>query len=234
MSQISRTAKLWIQYYQQASLMCLYLLVKRTGVWDLHLYCVKEMLPHFYAAERLDVKSAHLYCNRWVNCQRGCLRMNWGNSHKGYFAVCRSNKPWTGVFSVNRTESHEVLLLAMVSHRVHQLNGCLPSPDVFQHEMLVIAQNSTKISAVLVKGKIVKTFALSLNGWRHTHPLLSENHMNWFLWHLGSVQIVLWIVKLSALERKQWRRWWVQVEPFLLWCSIAKTKSSPLLMWKTW
>ncbi len=49
----SRTGKLWAQYIQQVALMRLFIRAERTGDWDLHLYCIMEMIPHFHPAGHL-------------------------------------------------------------------------------------------------------------------------------------------------------------------------------------
>ena len=42
--------------------MCLYVRAERTGDWELHLYCVHQMLPHFHAAGHIHyAKCAQLY-----------------------------------------------------------------------------------------------------------------------------------------------------------------------------
>lgn len=58
----SRTGKLWVQYINQALLMLNFIKAERTGNWNLHLHCVREMIPHFHAAGHLQyAKSARLY-----------------------------------------------------------------------------------------------------------------------------------------------------------------------------
>lgn len=88
-SQMSRTAKLWIQYYQQVSLMHLHIHAERTGDWDLHLYCVKEILPHFHAAGHLaHAKSAHLYLQQMSELpERTPENEPKQLTDKGYFTV---------------------------------------------------------------------------------------------------------------------------------------------------
>ena len=59
---VSRTAKLWAQYFDQVNIMRLFVRAARTGNWELHIYCVEKMLPYFHAAAHLPyAKSAHLY-----------------------------------------------------------------------------------------------------------------------------------------------------------------------------
>ena len=59
---LSRTARLWLQYLEQVSLIKLFLRAERTGQWDLHLYCVRDILPYFHAAGHLHyAKAAQIY-----------------------------------------------------------------------------------------------------------------------------------------------------------------------------
>ena len=58
----SRTGKLWVQYIWQVAFMQHFLREERTGDWKLHLWCVKEMLPHFQSTGPLYyANSARLY-----------------------------------------------------------------------------------------------------------------------------------------------------------------------------
>ena len=66
----SRTAKLWVQYFNQVQLMRLFIRAERTGDWQLHLHCVRQMLPHFHASAHLPyAKSAHLYLQQMMSLE---------------------------------------------------------------------------------------------------------------------------------------------------------------------
>ena len=54
----SRTGKLWVQYTRQVTLLQNFIRTKRTGNWDLHLHCVREMVPYFHAAGHLHYAKA--------------------------------------------------------------------------------------------------------------------------------------------------------------------------------
>ncbi|GBL72771.1 hypothetical protein AVEN_127991-1 [Araneus ventricosus] len=41
----SRTAQLWLQYIEQVKFILLYIQADRVGDWELHLYCIKSMMP---------------------------------------------------------------------------------------------------------------------------------------------------------------------------------------------
>ena len=44
------TSKLWIQYYIRVTIMRMFLRAVRTGYWQLDIYSINQMLPHFHAA----------------------------------------------------------------------------------------------------------------------------------------------------------------------------------------
>ena len=58
----NRTGKLWVQYIRQVNLIRHFIRAERTGDWELHLYCVRQMIPHFHAAGQFPyAKAARLY-----------------------------------------------------------------------------------------------------------------------------------------------------------------------------
>ncbi|KAJ8878764.1 hypothetical protein PR048_019350 [Dryococelus australis] len=62
LSERSRTGKLWVQYVQQVDILHLFIRAERSGDWELHLKCVRSMLPYLHAAGHVHyAKSAHLY-----------------------------------------------------------------------------------------------------------------------------------------------------------------------------
>jgi hypothetical protein len=68
LSKTSRTAKLWLQYWDMVELIRLYIRAQRTGDWELHLHCVLQMLPYFHAAGHLNyARSAHHYLQEMSN-----------------------------------------------------------------------------------------------------------------------------------------------------------------------
>lgn len=48
--QKSKTAKLWIQFWEMVQIVKDFIKAERTGDWKLHLLCVRKMLPYFHAA----------------------------------------------------------------------------------------------------------------------------------------------------------------------------------------
>lgn len=62
LSDSSKTSALWLQYWKQVSLAKLFIRAERMGDFELHLYCVKCMLPFFHSAGHLPyAKYAHYY-----------------------------------------------------------------------------------------------------------------------------------------------------------------------------
>lgn len=62
LSERSKTSELWLQYWKQLSLVKLFIRAERMGDFELHLYCIKCMLPYFHAAGHLHyAKYAQYY-----------------------------------------------------------------------------------------------------------------------------------------------------------------------------
>ena len=64
----SSTAKMWMNYVKCVSVIRLFMRAERTGDWNLHLYCISEMIPLFHAAGHFAyAKSARLYLQQMGN-----------------------------------------------------------------------------------------------------------------------------------------------------------------------
>lgn len=62
LSDSSKTAQLWCQYWRAIAIIKYYIRAERMGDFQLHLYSVKLMIPFFHAAGHLAyAKYAHLY-----------------------------------------------------------------------------------------------------------------------------------------------------------------------------
>lgn len=94
-----RTAKLWLQYFDQIILMLNFLRAERTGDWKLHIKVVKGMLPHFHSSGHLHyAKCAHLYVQRMEDlCNKLSPEDFQRFTEEGYCSVRRSNRFWSGV-----------------------------------------------------------------------------------------------------------------------------------------
>ncbi|CAG9814961.1 unnamed protein product [Phaedon cochleariae] len=111
-----RTARLWIQYFRMCTLMKNYIQAERMGDWNLHLECVRDMIPYFHAAGHLNyAKSAHLYLQDMLSLE---MKMDPDEYHKftteGYFTIRRTDKFWSGIWSDMTIE--QVLMRAMKSY----------------------------------------------------------------------------------------------------------------------
>ena len=97
----SRTGKLWVQYIRQVALIQHFIRAERTGDWKLHLFCVREMLPHFHAAGHLHyAKSARLYLQQMEELEKAMPVDEFKSyTEKGYFTIRRLDSFWGGNFS---------------------------------------------------------------------------------------------------------------------------------------
>ena len=99
--EMSHTARLWLQYHEQVSLIKLFLRAECTGQWDLHLYCVREMLPHFHAAGHLHyAKAAQIYLQQMNELPNTMAKKEYEKlTTDGFFTVRCSNRYWSGTWS---------------------------------------------------------------------------------------------------------------------------------------
>lgn len=110
---ISRTSKLWIQHYDRVLTLLRFTRAERTGNWELHIHCVKSMLPTFHAAgHTLYAKSAQLYLQEMQRLEGLMPDEDFDNfTAQGYFTIRRTNKFWSGVWSDMTIE--QVLMKSM-------------------------------------------------------------------------------------------------------------------------
>ncbi|KAG0721809.1 Glutamine synthetase [Chionoecetes opilio] len=97
----SRTGKLWVQYIRQVALLQRFIRAERTGDWELHLSCVREMVPHFHAAGHLHyAKSARLYWQQMESLEEIMPTEEYSLfTEKGYFTIRRQDSFWNENFS---------------------------------------------------------------------------------------------------------------------------------------
>jgi len=95
----SPTSKLWCQYSQMVPLMKNFIAAERMGNWTLHLECVQQMLPFFHATGNIHyAKAAHLYLQDALQSQGKMSEIEF-QEFVNYFALRRSSKYWSGIFS---------------------------------------------------------------------------------------------------------------------------------------
>ena len=100
-SEVSRTAKLWIQYMNMVILVMEFIKAERTGDFNLHLNTVISMLPFFHAAgHHLYAKSAHLYVQKMLELPLKMKKEDFERfSQNGFFCIRRSARYWSGTWS---------------------------------------------------------------------------------------------------------------------------------------
>ena len=100
LSEISRTAKLWVQYLQYISILKHFIRAERTDNWNLHVVTVGQMLNLFAATGHINyAKSARLYVQ---NMQKLHVEYPWiyrNFAVNGYHTVCRSDSYWSGIWT---------------------------------------------------------------------------------------------------------------------------------------
>ena len=143
-----RTARLWINYLKQVSIMRLFIRAERTVDWWLHIYSVKQMLPYFHAAGHLAyAKWTHLNIQQRMELYNIMPEKEYDQfTEQGYFTIRRSNKFWDEVFSVQTTEQFLMRLLktsggmthgrgitdSTLTRWVHSLPPCVPICDALE------------------------------------------------------------------------------------------------------
>lgn len=95
------TAALWIQYWDMLCIVRNFLKAERASKWELHLECVKQMIPFFHATGHFNyAKSAHMYVQDMLQLKNDMDRNEYEMfTSGGYFTIRRSDKFWSGVWS---------------------------------------------------------------------------------------------------------------------------------------
>ena len=125
-----RTGRLWLQYLEMVAILRRSIKAERTGNFELHLQCVKDMLPYFAASGHNNyLKSARLYLQQMLE-----LRVThpdvFQRFMKGHYSIRRSNRYWAGLSSD--------LVIEQVLMRSLKTNGGLPrGTGIGEHERLV-------------------------------------------------------------------------------------------------
>jgi hypothetical protein len=109
----SRTARLWIQYLDQVSLMMQFVRAERSGCFSLHLHTIAKMQPYLNAAGHLAyAKSTQIYLQAMDDLEGKMPLEDWEKFvGDGYFTIRRTSKFWSGVWTDMTIE--QVLMRAM-------------------------------------------------------------------------------------------------------------------------
>ena len=93
------TAKLWIQYFEMIMVVKQFIVAERSGDFELHLQCVKRMLPYFHASGHfLYAKTAHLYLQDMLQLETKIDVLEYDLfTRKGYFTIRRTDTFWSGI-----------------------------------------------------------------------------------------------------------------------------------------
>ncbi|KAJ8868384.1 hypothetical protein PR048_029900 [Dryococelus australis] len=98
LSEQSCTGKLWVQYLLQVDTLRLFIRAERSGDRELHLKCVRSMLPYLHAAGHIHyTKSAHLYVQQMEELPSRMSTHEYNKlTSEGFFTVQRKNEFWGG------------------------------------------------------------------------------------------------------------------------------------------
>lgn len=97
----SQTAQLWLQYFNCVTVALQFIEAERLGNWNLHLSCVKQMLPIFHAAGHSNYcKGAQIYLQDMINLEEIMDHSEFITfTEEGLFTVRRTDKAWSGIWS---------------------------------------------------------------------------------------------------------------------------------------
>lgn len=96
-----QTAQLWVQYYSLITIVMHFIEAKRMGNWELHVDCVRAMLPIFHATGYFPYAIAcQLYLQDMDSLQEKMTPEEFIKFTKnGFFTIRRTEKHWCGVWS---------------------------------------------------------------------------------------------------------------------------------------
>lgn len=95
------TAELWLQYFNFILLAIRYIEAERLGNWNLHLYCVQQMLPVYHAAGHSNyVRAMQIYLQQMSTLQDKMDPNEYRLfTEEGHFTVRRTDKAWAGIWT---------------------------------------------------------------------------------------------------------------------------------------
>ena len=183
----SRTGKLWVQYIQPVALLQHFVRAERTGDWELHLYCIRQMIPHFHAAGHLHyAKSARLYLQQMESLDK-CMPVDEYKlfTESGYFTIRRQDAFWAGNFSDQTIEQFLMRTLktsggmthgrgitdSTLTKWVHALPRCAPICDALEQFTGVHTGTSEQHKDLRQSSQArdIKDRGI-FEGWLHAHP----------------------------------------------------------------
>lgn len=96
----SPTAELWLQYFNSVIVALQFIEAERLGNWNLHLSCIKQMLPIFHAAGHFNYcKGAQIYLQDMSDLKNVMDPSEFVTfTEKGLFTVRRTDKAWSGIW----------------------------------------------------------------------------------------------------------------------------------------
>lgn len=92
----SPTAQLWIQLIELVHLMKLFIRAARTTDWNLHLHCLREMLPFFHAGGRHNYAKAAAFYAQEMETLEQSMDANEYQMFRRNFSIRRGNEFWKG------------------------------------------------------------------------------------------------------------------------------------------
>lgn len=100
LSQSSRTARLWCNYFKLVNIIKLFVRAERSGNWSLHTHCLKLMIPIFYATGHNNyAKSTHIYLQQIQKLHNMSPENYEKFVSEGMFTVRRTNNFWSGTWT---------------------------------------------------------------------------------------------------------------------------------------
>lgn len=94
-----KTARLWLQYMEMIDLLRKFLKGERMGDWELHLQCLRDMLPYFAASgHNLYLKSVYIYLQKMLKLETQHPEV-YRHFLNGLHVIRRSDRAWAGLSS---------------------------------------------------------------------------------------------------------------------------------------
>ena len=121
-----RTFKLWKHYLDNISILRMLLFAERTGNHDLHVLCVKQMIPILHATGHISyARSLRIYIQQ-LNELKTEIPANLYELYtkKGYFTVCRKNCFRSGNFTEQTIEQDLMCLFKLASGLTRERHIC--------------------------------------------------------------------------------------------------------------